>query len=524
MLPPFMSSKMIANDIGIPGKLGFGVGLCPRGSILPGFSELSGIFDKFSDNYGNYRFQDGSIMVWIPKFYYKIGTGSNGLDVNVIDIKGIYDFATRAAAETQGYALHRAFIDGGAVKDGFFIDKYMCSKKAWGAGYIASSIKNGLPISTHNNHNRIIDLTACNSNNYYQTINAAHARDGVGGAINPNSNFSVTSRFMYSALAMLSMAHGQAAVNTINCAWYLADKNYPKGCNNNALHDCDDGSVSYVSDGYSNCGKTGSGIPFTKTTHNGQASGVADLNGLMWEISIGITCIRSTIGIEGLSRANPCVVTWAGHGLSTGDYVMIGDTNITQADWTVLNAKIYKITVIDANSFNLDGVDTSGIGVAYDSGTDPGQIHKGSFYLAKEATAMKDFTPGNSQATDHWGATGVAAMMDLFSPAFETGYANNGYSQRYGSGANQVLAESISGNNWLLTGLGFPKSKDAIDTTGINLFGRDYFYQYIRNELCLLSCASWSSYSPAGVWYVNWNNSRAGSSYSVGFRAACLLP
>ena len=398
----------------------------------------------------------------------------------------------------------------------------MCSKKAWGAGYIASSIKNGLPISTHNDHNRIIDLTACSSNNYYQTINAAHARDGVGGAINPNSDFSVTSRFMYSALAMLSMAHGQAAVNTIFCAWYLTNKNYPKGCNNNALHDYDDGSVSYVSDGYSNCGKTGSGMPFAKTTHNGQASGVADLNGLMYEISIGLTCISSAVGIEGLSRADPCVVTWTGHGLSTGDYVAI--TGITQADWIALKDKIYKITLIDVNSFSLDGVDTSGIGVAYDPGTDPGQISKGTFYLAKEATAMKDFTPGNSGATDHWGATGVAAMMDAFMPAFETGYPNNGWSQRYGSGANQVLAEDISGNNWLLSGLGLPKDAGGIDTGGTNLFGKDYFYQYIRNELCLLSCASWHNASYAGVWYAHWSNYRASSYNYVGFRAACLLP
>jgi hypothetical protein len=210
------------------------------------------------------------------------------LSVNVIDIKGIYDFATREAAEASGYALHRAFIDGGVVNAGFFVDKYKCSKNAWGTGYIASSIKAGLPISTSSAHNPINGLTACAGNYYYEAINAAHARDGVNGAINSNSNFAVASRFMYSALAMLSMAHGQASSSTTNCAWYDATNNFPKGCNNDALHDTNDATVSYVSDGYSNCGKTGSGTPFAKTTHNGQASGVADLNGLMWEISLGV--------------------------------------------------------------------------------------------------------------------------------------------------------------------------------------------------------------------------------------------
>ena len=108
-------------NIGIPGTAGFGIGICPLNILPSGFSKLSGTTNKYSDNYGNYQYADGSIMVWIPKFYYKIGTGANGLDVNVINIKGVYDFATRAAAEAQGYALHRAFIDGGVVKDGFFI-------------------------------------------------------------------------------------------------------------------------------------------------------------------------------------------------------------------------------------------------------------------------------------------------------------------------------------------------------------------------------------------------------------------
>ncbi len=86
---------------------------------------------------------------------------------------------------------------------------------------------------------------------------------------------------MHSALAMLSLAHGQAAKNQATCAWYGTSNNYPKGCNNNALKDVDDLSVVFQPDGYSNCGKTGSASLFARTTHNGQACGVADLNGLM---------------------------------------------------------------------------------------------------------------------------------------------------------------------------------------------------------------------------------------------------
>ena len=90
----------------------------------------------------------------------------------------------------------------------------------------------------------------------------------------------------------------------------------------------------------------------------------------------------------------------------------------------------------------------------------------------------------------------------------------------FGSGTNQVLSEAMSGNNWLLTGLGFPVSGDSFDATGTSQFGKDYFYQYVRNELCLLSCAYWIGGSYAGVWTVYWYGRRAHSSDGVCLRCA----
>ena len=66
------SGQASALHIGIPGQLGFGVGVCP-GDILPaGFTPLPGYADLVSPNYGNYQFRDGSVMVWVPKFFYRI--------------------------------------------------------------------------------------------------------------------------------------------------------------------------------------------------------------------------------------------------------------------------------------------------------------------------------------------------------------------------------------------------------------------------------------------------------------------
>ena len=147
-----------------------------------------------------------------------------------------------------------------------------------------------------------------------------------------------------------------------------------------------------------------------------------------------------------------------------------------------------------------------------------GTVTKGTFYTAKKATAMKSFTSGNSGATDHWGATGVAAMMDSFIPPFKSGFA---YAMRYGSGTQQVLSESLSAAGWLLTGMGFPRNGAGVDATGTNLFGKDYFYQYIVNEMCLLVCGGWSDSTAAGAWHVYWYNARSGSGSYVGFRLAC---
>jgi len=399
-------------------------------TLLPG-TETPG-----HDNWGNYRFQEGSVVGYVPVHWVKIGTGDNGLQVNELSILKYSAFTREATANSNGYFIPRCFIDGGETQMGYFVDKYQTSKNPWGTGFVASSIKNGLPISAHPDHNPIADLTACATNIYGEAINAVHARDGENGLVNPDSNWFTCSRFIYVNLAMLSMAHGQAAKSTINCAWYdpAGSINYPKGNNNSALGDRDDLSVTYISDGYSNCGKTGSGTPFAKTTHNGQNCGIADLNGNMYEISIGVTS----------------------------------------------------------------------------NGTD--------YFVAKESTAMKDFTAGNSAVTDHWGAAGIAANMEVF----EIPYMENSVAKCMGSGANQVLSEELSGNGAVLRSLGMPKDGNGRSDVGTNQFGKDYLYEYqTKDELCVISGLNWSHGSYAGVWSSSWNNSRANSNGSISFRAAC---
>jgi len=281
----FTTADSFLDPIGDPGTQAFGVAAAP--SLPSGFTALSGSEDPASDNYGTYQYSDGSIMCWVPKFYYRINAANNPtageFAPNDIDIKGTDAFATTADAEGAGYVLHRAFIDGGVEKNGFFVDKYLCSPN----GDHGSSVKDGVPIS-------LTTSTSYTSSDGMAAGATGILADAVLLSRNRGTGFHACSMFIYSALAMLALAHAQAATSTTHCAWWddAGTTSYPKGANDGGLGDVDDAEVAYTTAGDSGSSAkplTGSGAPFAKTTHNGQASGVADLNGAMWETALGLT-------------------------------------------------------------------------------------------------------------------------------------------------------------------------------------------------------------------------------------------
>ncbi|NCC27867.1 MAG: hypothetical protein EOM22_06895 [Gammaproteobacteria bacterium] len=273
------------NDIGAPGGWGFGVGVTPYDRVPPGWEPTTDHTKPEADGYGNYTYLDGSVAVYVPAFYYKWGTGANGLAINAVDIQNFYAFRNRAHAALSGYALHRAFVDGGQVKPGVFVDKYQWSAKTHGGNVVASSIKNGDPLSSNAGRNGwgslLTGLTTAD-NIYAGALKAAKTR---------GPQFFCNSRFIFAALAMLSYAHARASSSTERCGFYLAGANFPKGNNSNnaARTDVNDASVSWTSTGYNFCGLTGSASAFAKSTHNGQNSGIADLNGNVWEVTPGFT-------------------------------------------------------------------------------------------------------------------------------------------------------------------------------------------------------------------------------------------
>lgn len=315
------SGAGLSNNIGTPGQQGFGVGIAP--SLPTGFVELYGAKDPASDNYGNYQHSDGSVMCYIPAFFYKYGTGANGFALNVVDIKPFDAYASVATANAAGYALHRAFYNGGAIRPGVFVDKYKCSNSAG----VASSVKNGNPLSSAAAHNPFSGLTGAPANAYYGAIIAAKTRGAA---------FFCNTRFIRSMLALLALAHASASASTAYCAWYSAGStNFPKGCNNNALGDANDATLSFVWDGYaaSNSCKTGSANFPARVAHNGQTCGVMDLNGGMYEIELGLTSngtnyflLNTGVDVAAITSGNTLATdAWGATGLAAM-YTDIGTT------------------------------------------------------------------------------------------------------------------------------------------------------------------------------------------------------
>jgi len=319
---PGLSNYFMSSTIGAAGSQGFGVGICRN--LPSGFSKMTGTDDAASANYGNYQYTDGSVMCWIPAFYYKIGTGSNGLAINIVDIKDYSYYADVATANVAGYGLHRAFYNAGAIQTGVFVDKYQCSNN----GGIASSIKLGNPLSSALVHNPFSGLTGLTTgdNIYAGAFKAAKTR---------GTKFFCNSRFIFNALSLLSLAHGQAATSTTPCAWYDATgvTNFPKGNNNNALKDTNDATVTYITDGYPNCGQTGSSSNLAKTAHNGQSCGVVDLNGNLWEINAGFISdganyylLKTSVDINALTGGNTLSTDAWGATSITTNYDLLGAT------------------------------------------------------------------------------------------------------------------------------------------------------------------------------------------------------
>ena len=283
-------------SLGQPGEMGFGVATARPEWLAPlGLTALDGHDRKTSPNYGNYmHMASGAILVCIPKHYYKI-------------TNNIFEFSDTLKT---GFVIDRSFLNGDGLGGtlelpAIFVAKYGLTKN----GTKASAERYKDPLSCSVAHNPISALNGTPTNTqggFYKAVKTLDVK-----AI-------LTPIFHYTMLARLAKAHGETS-SIYACAYVDVKPLQPKGNNNSALGDTNDANVVYTTSGYSNCGLTGSGVPFAKTTHNGQACGVADLNGNMWEVASGFIRTNANGFLVFKDTVDIRIITDDGNG-ATGAY------------------------------------------------------------------------------------------------------------------------------------------------------------------------------------------------------------
>ena len=288
-----LGGKKSKSAIGIAGQQGFGVGVYggdPADLTAMGLAPMEGCEDPTSDNYGNYIHTNGSIMCCIPAFCYRLGKATApSYKRDVVDALEIKDatkfpqFSHDAVFSSPDFGddwiLHRAFVDGNKLKNAFFIDKYLCSN----VNGRAASVKGADWLMCHDDITKpyFTKQISGTVGQAYDAITLSRARGNY---------YSLVTCYQWSAISLLSLAHGQAATSADACAWYdeFHTTNFPKGATKEYGRDFNDDSIKYTYHSYANTfAKTGSGTPFNKTTHNGQASGVADVAGVCNQWTIG---------------------------------------------------------------------------------------------------------------------------------------------------------------------------------------------------------------------------------------------
>lgn len=302
--------------LGTPGEIGFGQSCCRDTNLPAGILPIAGNNSMLSSNYGNYiHVFSGAILVHIPKHYFKI-TGNT------------IEYSDTAKA---GYVLERSFINGNKEKSGIFTMKFGGTNN----NGIFSSQKNKAPLSTNGANNPISNLSGAPSNTYGGLYTAVKTMD---------SRAFLTPIYVYMMLARLALAHGKAATSTSACAYIDVNPKMPKGNLNNALKDVNDSSVTFVSSGYSNCALTGSGEPFSKTTHNGQECGIADLTGNMWEVASGFIrtdvngflVLKESVDITTIANDNTTQGSGGAYDINLYDVLDISDLVNSNNGWTYL--------------------------------------------------------------------------------------------------------------------------------------------------------------------------------------------
>lgn len=348
--------------IGLAGMPGFGIGCCPIDALPADIVPLSsGTYDPTREHphFGNYlHTPSASIVCFIPTHYIEVQSPGNtnapfyGSKVIIND------------SQSGNGVLPQAFKNNGQSLLGVFVDKYQISNgKADGSGSPnhtsgpgGTPLTGGIAVSrplhwpcspiaqsgTLYSPFNLVNSTALNS----AATTPANTLGGVWALVKTRgADFAPCPIWIRSQIAYLSLAHAQALLDTggtpisgatTKAAWMDVAPYAPKG-NNNYGADVNKTSLTFTRTdltghtsgfaGQSARAFTGaalvSGAPATEhTTHNGQLSGIVDVNGNQWECSPGLT---NNTGTNAGYKLFPASGNWTA---TTGNASITGATGV----------------------------------------------------------------------------------------------------------------------------------------------------------------------------------------------------
>jgi len=421
--------------IGLAGMPGFGVGCCPPEYLPADIKPLSsGTYDLMREHphFGNYiHVPSASIVCFVPSHYIEVqatgGTGAPTYGTKII----ISD------TQTGNAVLPKAFTDAGGSLLGVFIDKYQCSNgKPDGSGSpnhtsgpggtpltggIAISRPLSWPVSPIAQSGTLYSpFSLCNST----TLNSAATTpaNNLGGVWalvkSRGADFAPCPIWIRSQIAYLALAHAQALLDgsgnpiggaTSKAAWMDVAPYAPKG-NNNSGSDVNKTSLTFArtdltghtsgfagqaSRAFTGAALISSAPAVEHTTHNGQLSGIVDVNGNQWECSPGLT--NSGGGNSGF-RLFPASAAWTN---TTANASITGATG-------VISLAAESAAAAD------DGIWFASAGWSYLVAHAGGTFHPSSAFASVTKRAMTECliprelgTSGTQTSTNIFGGDGV---------------------------------------------------------------------------------------------------------------------
>lgn len=368
-------SFIITDNIGSVVDGTFGVGVAPSDvyeslglSPLPGTENPKsfqyGLYEKIlpeetvddsAHNDGMVRRQCKAYVKYIPKFYYAFLTNYTTGQLMTEETLKEYEkysgvslallkqaqerspnhaiviapgsaFTSESEANSHGFILHRAFIDGGKEMPGFFIANsllyYSASTNSLNTDtkyyyYFGAKELNHYEYDLTESHTQGIVRLDGNTPPIWPDFSDSNTLGSAVTLCRKFNGFNLASIFMWSAISMLSFAAGLYCKDATECAWYKNSGNIGPRGNNQTTKDIDDSTVT------SPAMSTTIGTPFpsdsgqyAKTTHNGTISGITNVNGWLWQPLLGTNGNYDKVMPESTVLAD---ITSAGTELNNGE-------------------------------------------------------------------------------------------------------------------------------------------------------------------------------------------------------------